>query len=107
MMNKIRRKSFIKMGALAMLAPLGNDLLANTASLTGKEFLPDGLMERLVAANDKQVTDLLQSISPDKFNFSRRVGYDFAVLSASYCSPSSQYFKSPVIVPKLEILVQG
>jgi hypothetical protein len=108
-MKKMKRNSFIKMSALAMLAPIGNDLFAIPSSKNSLKdfFLTDDILKRLVIANDKQADSLLQSVSLANFNFSRRVGYDFATLSASYCYPGSKHYQSALVVPKLEILVQG
>jgi len=107
-MNKINRQSFLKLGALALMAPLGNKLFAGQDMFPGLHAMPvDELMKRLVAANDKQVETLLQSISADKFVYTRRIGSDFSVLSAAYCSPGSVYYQNPQLISKLEILAQG
>lgn len=108
-MKKIKRDSFIKMSALAMLAPFGKNLFGKDApAMTGKSFLFTGdIFKRLVIANDRQVDNLLQTIHPAKFTINRRVGYDFAILTASYCSPDSKHYQSPAIISRLEILAQG
>ncbi|WP_460556220.1 hypothetical protein [Ferruginibacter profundus] len=101
----MKRHSFIKMSALAMLAPLSNDLFAGASA--AKTVLPgDDIFERMVIANDVQVDGLLQTVSVANFNFGRKAGFDFATLTASYCYTGSKYFKSPLVVPKLEILIQ-
>ncbi|GAB2818645.1 hypothetical protein GCM10027043_19570 [Ferruginibacter profundus] len=93
------------MSALAMLAPLSNDLFAGASA--AKTVLPgDDIFERMVIANDVQVDGLLQTVSVANFNFGRKAGFDFATLTASYCYTGSKYFKSPLVVPKLEILIQ-
>src|SRR6478609_1178487 len=107
-MNKMKRQSFLKLGALALMAPLGNKLFAGQDMFSGLQAMPvDELMKRLVAANDKQVETLLQAISADKFVYTRRIGSDFSVLSAAYCSPDSTYYQNPQLISKLEILAQG
>ena len=107
-MNKINRQSFLKLGALALMAPLGNKVFAGMGPVISDHYLPvNELMKRLVAANDKQVEALVQSITPDKFVYTRRIGSDFSVLSAGYCSPESVYYQDPQLISKLEILVQG
>ena len=108
-MKKIKRELFLKLTALAALAPLGNRLLAGVqpVNIPEEPGLADDLMKRLSIANDQQVEGLLASLSPDKFNFSRKAGFDFAVLSASFCYAGSRYYQSQAIVPKLEILMQG
>ena len=102
----MKRNSFIKMSTLAMLAPLSNNFLAKANK--GSRFLfTDELLNTVVAANDKQVDKLLQTISLADFNFGRKAGFDFATLVASYCYAPSRYFQSPLIVPKLGIILQG
>ncbi|MGG9963211.1 hypothetical protein [Ferruginibacter sp. SUN106] len=101
----MKRHSFIKMSALAMLAPLGNDLFAR--AIPAKSFLSeDDIFKRMVVANDAQVDSLLQTVSVANFNFGRKAGFDFATLTASYCYSGSKHFQNPLIVPKLEILIQ-
>ncbi len=106
-MTKIKRDAFLKMGALVLLAPFSNNFLAKAAAgNTARGMLSgDELMQRLLTANDKQVAALLQSIGPDEIKFGRKIGYDFANLSASYCYPGSAYYHSPLVISKLEILV--
>ncbi|MEO5562897.1 MAG: hypothetical protein ABIR18_05665 [Chitinophagaceae bacterium] len=106
-MNKINRNSFIKMGALAALAPLGNKLLAQTGNKGNDFLIDDTMLKRLVAANDKQVESLFKSIIADKFIFSRRASYEFAALSSAFCSPGSSYYQSPLVKEKLDIIVKG
>src|SRR5690242_3826142 len=107
-MNKINRQSFLKLGALALMAPLGNKLFAGQDIVSALPSLPvDELMKRLVAANDKQVEILLQSISAENFVYTRRIGSDFSVLSAAYCSPDSAYYQKAQLITKLEVLAQG
>jgi len=104
-MKKIHRADFIKTGALAALSPFYNTVFAKTA---GKQhyFTDDALMKRLADANDKQVSLLLESVREGNLSFSRKTGYDIAVLTASYCYPGSKYFHDPLLVPKLDLLVQ-
>ncbi|MGC4102167.1 hypothetical protein [Ferruginibacter sp.] len=102
-MKKIKRDAFIKMNALAMLAPLGSKLFARVS-------MPEqdtAMMQRLVIVNDKQVAALLQSVTAENFNFGRRAGSDLACLSASYCYTASQYYQSAQIIPKLRVIVDG
>jgi hypothetical protein len=104
-MTAIKRKAFLKMGALVMLGPLTNSLLLQAAQkLPDGNLFTDDLLRKLVAANDKQVAGLLQSVNESNINFSRKMAYDFAALSASYTSPGSKYYHSNLIIPKLDIL---
>ncbi|MEO6232706.1 MAG: hypothetical protein ABJB11_10815 [Ferruginibacter sp.] len=107
-MTKIKRDAFLKMGALVLLAPFSNNFLAQAAvGHSSKHILSNNeLMQRLLIANDKQVADLIKNIGPDEIKFARKIGYDFANLSASYCYPDSAYYHSPLVVSKLEILLE-
>ena len=103
-MNKINRQHFLKMGTLAMLAPLFDTVLVRAAS-TQKYFLEnDEIFNRLLIANDNQVAGLLQTINSTNINFTRKIGYDFSVLAASYTFLGSKYFHEPAIISKLQIL---
>ncbi|HEY6505145.1 MAG TPA: hypothetical protein VIZ28_14310 [Chitinophagaceae bacterium] len=104
----MKRNDFLKMGALAMGTPLFDSFLvkAAVADTSNNSWFKDDILSRLVAANDTQVAGLLQSVNPDSLKFSRRIGYDFSMLAASYCSPGSKYYHSSLIVPKLEIITQ-
>jgi len=91
-----------------MLAPLGNKLFAAVPGTTAaNHFVAGELMKRLAAANDKQVETLLQSVSSATFTFSRKVGADLACLTASYCYTGSAYYQNPLLVSKMEILIEG
>jgi hypothetical protein len=105
-MNNMKRKEFLKMGGLTLLAPLGNSLLMRAAANTGKNnWDNDDIMQRLLAANDKQVDQLLETVRPGNLSFSRKIGYDIATFSSSYCYVKSKYYHSAVIIPKIELLV--
>lgn len=106
-MNTIKRKSFLKMSALAMLAPLANHTVLKAATEKNIFFDTDDILKKLIAANDKQVSILLSSVTEGNIVFSRKIGYDFAALSAAYATASSQYYHSALIVPKLEILCRA
>jgi hypothetical protein len=106
-MKKIDRNEFLKIGTLAMLSPLCDSFLTLAAANNRKGyFYKDDILKRLLTANDNQVASLLESINPANLKFSRRTGYDIAVLAASYCSPDSKYYHSPLIVSKLNLLIQ-
>ncbi len=106
-MNRIKRKSFLKMGALALMAPLVHTTVLQAATRHPHSFDTDDIMKKLVAANDQQVTLLLQSVAEGNIIFSRKTGYDFAALAASFVSAGSQYYHSALVVPKLEILCRA
>ncbi|MFM2325900.1 MAG: hypothetical protein RIR31_102 [Bacteroidota bacterium] len=106
-MSKIKRNEFLKMGTLVMLAPLLDSVLVKAAGIK-KYFLDAGdILKKLVVANDKQVAVLLQSITEINIVFSRKIGYDFANLSAAYATVDSQYYHSNLIITKLKILCKA
>jgi hypothetical protein len=92
-MQKIKRDAFLKMTALATLAPLANNLLAQAIPTTGP-FANDDLLPRMIVANDKQVDELVEQVKAGYAKFSRKIGYDFSVLAASYCCPASRHYHS-------------
>lgn len=107
-MHTIKRKSFLKMSALAMLAPLANGFVLQAATHKNIFFdKDDEILKKMVAANDKQAAKLLQTITEGNIVFSRKIGQDFATLAAAYVTESSLYYHSQQIVPKLEILTRA
>jgi hypothetical protein len=103
----LNRKYFLKTGALASLGLLSNQLLSNgLQSFDNNLITQDDLLKRLITENDTQVSKLLQSIQVDKVSFSRKIGNDFSMLAASYCSKGSKYYQNPLLVSKIEILIQ-
>ncbi len=105
-MSKLKRNDFLKLSAMALLAPVNNHFLLQAAPINKVNPLldKDDLFNRLVIANDKEVAKLLDLINPDNVNFSRRIGSDFATLSASYSCTESKYYHNEAIVSKLAIL---
>ena len=105
-MHKIKRKIFLKTSTLLLLAPLLNNTVTKAAGKQYFSFTDTALLKRLNVANDKQVAALLQSVNEGAINFSRKTGYDFAVLAAAYCSPDSVYYHNNLLVEKLQIISQ-
>lgn len=105
----MNRNTFLKhsltAGAFVMLNPIHSGLFAqpNPANSFLKD---DDLLKRLLVANDIQSEKLLASIKDEKPGFGRKIGYDFAQLAASYCSPDSKYFHNTEIIAALEKLTQ-
>ncbi len=104
----MNREYFLKTGTFAALAVLSNRLFAKALPVDSNHQLlfKDDLLKRLLIANDKQVAGLLTSIRLNDVRFSRKIGYDFSVLAASWCSPDSQYYHNPMLVSRLEILTK-
>jgi hypothetical protein len=105
-MTKMNRIEFLKMGTLAMLTPAFSSFRTEDTN-KGKTYLDkEDILQRLLMANDNQVTLLLESVKRGNLTFSRKTGYDIAVLSASYCSVDSKYYHSQLLVPRLNLLIQ-
>lgn len=106
-MQPISRSSFIKqslgIGALLALPPFLQDILPQSNG--GSNRADTDLMNRLVAANDRQVAQLLQA-GAEQSRFSRKTGYDLATLAASYCAVDSKYHGSAEVVSYMEKLAQ-
>src|SRR5690349_13417861 len=97
----MNRNDFLKIGTMAALSPLFVSATGNN-----QPGIDTDLMKRLVAVNDKQVALLLESVKKGNLRFGRMIAYDIAVLTASYCSTGSAYHHAPVIIEKLELLIQ-
>lgn len=97
----------MKMGTSLMLWPLLKQAAgsANPVREKGGEMLDTEMMNRLIAANDKHAGTLMDAIRPELLNFSRKTGYDFAVLAAAYCSKESSYYHNKLVGEKLGLLV--
>lgn len=98
------RASFIRMSTLAGMTPLFAPLFSFAGNNAGTEDA--AMIARLVTANDKLVSGLLETVQEGKLNFSRKTAYDFAILSGSFCEKSSAYYQDPRIISKLGILAR-
>lgn len=97
----MNRNDFLKLGTMAALSPL-----FVRANGTDIQEIDSDLMKRLIAANDKQVALLLESVQAGKLRFSRMIAYDIAVLTASYCAVGSAYYHAPLLIQKLDLLTK-
>lgn len=103
-MNRI---DFLKLGTLAAMSPLYDSLFAQATIDKPPVDLPDEIiLKRLIEANDKHAASLLDSVKPGNLKFSRKIGYDIAVLSASYCSPGSKYYHDSLLTTKIDLLIK-
>lgn len=99
----MKRGDFLKMGTMAVLTPL----FVNAGEFAFQTNTIDSdLMKRLIDANDKQVALLIESVKPNNLKFSRMIAYDISALTASYCAAGSAYYHDPVIISRLELLIQ-
>jgi hypothetical protein len=106
-MKKINRIDFLKWSGGTALLPVAASLF-NQAS-QAMQYLADedlALLQRLNNANDKQVILLLNTVNSGTLTFSRKIAYDFAALTAAFCSEGSQYHHDERLVEKMLILVQ-
>lgn len=98
------RATFIRMSTLAGMTPLFTPLLSFAGRNASSE--DQEMIARLVAANDKLVAGLLETVQEGKLSFSRKTAYDFAVLSGSFCEKGAAYFHDPRIISRLELLAR-
>ena len=108
-MRQITRYTFLKrsfnLGGLALLSPMANSILLNDGNSNSPDNSgKDDILSRLVKANDAEVAKLLASPGQDMLR--RKLGFDFASLSASYCAKSSTYYQDPLIIPGLEKIAE-
>ena len=96
----------MKAAAVVMLGNVASKAFPNEKQPVTPGPLPpaDDLFSRMIVANDKYVSSLLQSTRQAT---GRRLGHDFASLAAAYAASGSSYFHSQQIVPALEALVKA
>jgi hypothetical protein len=109
-MSNITRQTFIKqslgISAIAMLNPFSTDLYAMGAGLGAENRTNnDEFYRRLVNANDKKAASIMESMGAEITQLRRSLGYDMAVLAASYSSPLSSYRKSAALIPYMEKII--
>jgi hypothetical protein len=103
-MQPVKRSDFLRMGLLTLLAPLAQRGVAYAHDYN-RMFTDEGLLNRLVAANDRQVEVLLKSPKVDLANVTRKVANDFSVLAASYCCDRSSFYRQQSLTTKMMDLV--
>lgn len=109
-MSKINRQTFLKqsinLGAMAIVAPFAINLLASQEIHAKTRFIPeDDFYNKLVAANDKSVEKILKALSSPIEILGRGLGYDFAILSASFSEPKSVYYKDTALVSVMSKII--
>lgn len=106
MKHSMSRGEFIRLSSLS----LGGVLMSNT--LFANDFFANGttskedlqLMKKLVQNNDAKVKSLLNQPSQDpsiRINNFRGIANTITVMSASLCNSGSEYYKSPLLVEKM------
>lgn len=106
--QKLNRGTFLKrsfqLSALAVLTPLAKPLAAHSVPVTGHIGISapgsGDIVKRLVVGNDLTVRQLLRT---ETINLGRQIGYDFAVLSAAYVCPESEFHHDPAVTSALEL----
>lgn len=105
MKNQMTRGEFIRLGGLSLAgalvsnAVLGNDFLSENK--TSKE--DTALMKKLILSNDAKVTSILnKTYDPAiRLNSFRNVASSITVMAASMCNSESVFFKSQILVAKI------
>ena len=104
-MNTITRSTFLKQTAkaatLVSIAGFSSWQLEAAPEKKRKFEVRNAFLQRLIKANDSQAEKLLAT-DVNELKFSRKIGSDFAVLCAAYCSPESKYFHNTEVVATLE-----
>jgi hypothetical protein len=104
MNNRITRVTFIKQCAnISAVATISPYLFAGTEDgVKINNPSEDDLLQRMVDANDNHVNRLLKSGDTQSNWYPRRLGYQFAILSASFCHPGSVYHHNTQVAMHLE-----
>src|SRR4051812_19399460 len=106
-MAKMSRSRFLKRslkaGAGIVIGSISSTALSEKKNVDRLKNDSD-LFERMVIANDKYVKILVQS---NRQGTGRRLGHDFASISAAYAVPQSAYYHNQQVVPQLESLVKA
>lgn len=115
-MNKISRGEFLKLGSLSLLGALVSDaVLANDGFFSAPTAKVDSLlMKKLLLSNDLKVEQLLQKELTDsaiRLSSFRSLANSITVLSASVSHSESRFYKSKIVVERLnqsaDVLLKG
>ncbi|MFA9188147.1 hypothetical protein AAGV33_08045 [Flavobacterium sp. FBOR7N2.3] len=115
-MNHISRGEFLKLGGLSLLGALVSDaVLANDSFFSATATKVDSLlMKKLLLSNDAKVEQLLQKELTDsaiRLSSFRSLANSIAVLSASVSHAESRFYKSKIVVERLnqsaDVLLKG
>ena len=115
-MNKISRGEFLKLGSLSLLGTLvGDAVLANDSFFNTTVAKADAvLMKKLLVNNDINVANILQKGAVDatiRLSSFRSLANSIAVLSASVSHAESRFYKSKIVVERLnqsaDVLLKG
>ncbi|WP_339741015.1 hypothetical protein, partial [uncultured Sunxiuqinia sp.] len=105
----MNRDQFLKIGALGAWATwLTLDAWSNSSK--EEEEIDMGLYQRLLAGNDQTVASFLRQLSTRSasgLSRPRSLSQAFAVLTASYTTPDSEFYLSGVVSSQMEELVSA
>lgn len=105
----MNRDQFLKIGALGAWATwLTLDAWSNSSK--EEEEIDTSLYQQLLAGNDKTVASFLRQLSTRSasgLSRPRSVSQAFAVLTASYTTPDSEFYLSEVVSSQMEELVSA
>lgn len=105
-MEKISRKTFVKQAASFGLLTTMIPFTANLWTADAKSVNIDRrILDRLIKSNDALTVQLLLPENSNPQFYIRQQGYDFAVLTASYCHPESSFYKSVKALERMESLI--
>ncbi|MCH7409458.1 hypothetical protein MM239_08635 [Belliella sp. DSM 111904] len=105
-MKNISRKTFIKQsmsfGLITSLMPFQSVVWANQVN---NRSVDQRILSKLIKSNDELVSKLLLPENSNPKVYVRQLGYDFAVLTASFCHPDSSYFQDSKVLGRMQGLV--
>ncbi|MES2239640.1 MAG: hypothetical protein V4497_05205 [Bacteroidota bacterium] len=115
-MNPISRSEFLKLGSLSLLGALVSDaVFANDRFFSAAATKMDSeLMRKLILNNDATVKSILQKGVIDsniRLSSFRPIAADIAAMTASISNSASEFYKSEIVVERLnqsvDVLLKG
>jgi hypothetical protein len=104
-MAKMDRAEFIRLGSTGVAATLVPSALWGLTS-GADQTVERSLLQDLVIANDGTVERYLTAGDRGpRGMFSRGLGEEFAVHTASFCQPGSKYYRSPQLLSRLDAII--
>jgi len=104
-MHKIGRGEFLKMSALGFAASFAPPSIWNMNNKENRVY-DENIFKRLLKSNDISVTRYLEfSDMNPRMELYRIFSEVFAILTASYCQPDSNYYRSQVVLARLEKII--
>ena len=104
-MQNMSRGEFIKIGAVGIAASIAPSRLWGIDKIVN-DNIDDVLLKNLIANNDLSVGRYL-SLGERRLGemYYRSLAEEFAVHTASYCQPGSQYYKSDKLLSRLDTII--